>query len=62
MSQYHRENPDSEECQHMERDNRMAVLVAKQMARPACLRCGRPISPDDTTPKGICDDCETDDN
>lgn len=33
MSIEHRNNPDSEECQHMARDNELAVKVAQHMAK-----------------------------
>lgn len=58
MSIEHRNNPDSEQCQRMERDNRLSVLVAKQMARPSCLRCGLSIALDYLSVTGRCEDCD----
>lgn len=58
MSIQHRLNPDSEECQRMAHDNRIAVLVAKQMDMPECLRCGLRIALDYKTVTGCCEDCD----
>ncbi len=58
MSTWHRDNPDSEECQRMALDHRLSVLVAKQMARPSCIRCGLSIAADYPTVTGCCEDCD----
>lgn len=34
MSAYHRNNPDSPECQQMERENRYAAEVLREMDKP----------------------------
>ncbi len=42
----------------MAHDNRIAVLVAKQMDMPECLRCGLRIALDYKTVTGCCEDCD----
>lgn len=53
MSAYHRNNPDSEECQQMTRDNERAVFEAKMNSGSLCLSCG------ENAPESgfICNEC-----